>query len=70
MMTDDIKLAELLCARFSHDLAGPIGAINNGVEFLSEENSVIKEQAIDLIKTSAVQAVSRLQFLTVLSQSS
>jgi histidine phosphotransferase ChpT len=59
----EVKLAELLCARFSHDLAGPIGAINNGVEFLSEGNTEIIEQATDLIRTSAMQAVSRLQFL-------
>lgn len=60
---DDLKLAELLCARFSHDLAGPIGAVNNGVEFLSEGNSALLEKATDLVKSSAIQAVTKLQFL-------
>lgn len=62
-MTDDIHLAELLCARFCHDLAGPIGAVNNGIEFLSEEDFAMKDQAVSLIDASAKEAVARLQFL-------
>ena len=61
-MKRDIEFAELICARYSHDLAGPIGAINNGVEFLEYSEGDIKDKAIDLIKTSAIQAVTRLQF--------
>lgn len=61
-MSDDVVLAELLCTRLCHDLTGPIGAVNNGVEFLSEENDGQKNPAIDLIESSAQEAVSRLQF--------
>lgn len=61
-MIPQLKLSELLCTRLCHDLTGPIGAVANGVEFLSEEGSKMQEQAIDLISSSASQAVSRLQF--------
>lgn len=62
-MVPQLKLAELLCTRLCHDLTGPIGAIANGAEFLSEEESgKMQAQAIDLISSSAAQAVSRLQF--------
>lgn len=61
-MIPQLKLAELLCTRLCHDLTGPIGAIANGTEFLSEETGKMQEQAIELIGSSAAQAVSRLQF--------
>jgi len=57
-----LKLAELLCTRLCHDLTGPIGAIANGAEFLSEEGFDLQGQAVELINSSAAQAVSRLQF--------
>ena len=56
------SIAELLCTRLCHDLTGPIGAVNNGVEFLSEEGDDMQEQAIELISNSAQEAVTRLQF--------
>ena len=31
-----LRIAELMCSRLCHDLISPIGAINNGVEFLNE----------------------------------
>lgn len=61
-MVPQLKLSELLCTRLCHDLTGPIGAIANGIEFLSEEGAKMQEQAIELISNSAAQAVSRLQF--------
>ena len=61
-MNDNIHLAELLCTRLCHDLTGPIGAVNNGAEFLSEEGFDLQSQAVDLIVSSAFSAVSRLQF--------
>lgn len=61
-MVPELKLAELLCTRLCHDLTGPIGAIANGAEFLSEEGFDLQGQAIELINSSAGQAVSRLQF--------
>ena len=61
-MVPELKLAELLCTRLCHDLAGPIGALANGAEFLSDEGFDLQGQAVDLIHSSALQAVSRLQF--------
>ncbi len=56
------RLAELLCTRLCHDITGPIGAVNNGVEFLSSEGEEFLADATALIASSAAQAVSRLQF--------
>ncbi|NBX03896.1 MAG: hypothetical protein EBR02_07565 [Alphaproteobacteria bacterium] len=61
-MIEDLRMAELLCARLCHDLTGPIGAVNNGAEFLSEEGFNMQNQAVELIVSSAFSAVSRLQF--------
>lgn len=58
----DMRFAELLCTRLCHDLTGPIGALANGAEFLSEEGFEMQGQAVELISTSASQAVARLQF--------
>src|ERR1700735_3589316 len=62
-MIPHLKLAELLCTRLCHDLTGPIGAIANGAEFLNgEDGAKMQDMAVELINTSAAQAVSRLQF--------
>lgn len=61
-MYENLKMAELLCTRLCHDLTGPIGAVNNGAEFLSEDGFGMQGQAVELIITSAAQAVTRLQF--------
>lgn len=58
----EVRLAELLCTRLCHDLTGPIGAVNNGAEFLGEEGFALQDQAIELIINSAGQAVVRLQY--------
>jgi len=61
-MSKELLMAELLCTRLCHDLTGPIGAVNNGAEFLAEEGFNMQNQAVDLITTSAFSAVTRLQF--------
>jgi histidine phosphotransferase ChpT len=61
-MIDNLRLAEMLCTRLCHDLTGPIGAVNNGAEFLSEEGFNLQNQAVELITSSAFSAVARLQF--------
>lgn len=61
-MNPELRFAELLCTRLCHDLTGPIGALSNGAEFLSEEGFGLQGQAVELISSSAAQAVSRLQF--------
>lgn len=61
-MNHELRMAELLCTRLCHDLTGPIGAVNNGAEFLAEEGFNMQNQAVELIVSSAFSAVSRLQF--------
>ncbi len=58
-----LDLAALLCSRVCHDIISPVGAINNGLEVLEEENSEeMREFASELIKRSAHQASAKLQF--------
>ncbi len=52
---------ELLASRICHDLISPVGAINNGVEFLQESGGADDGDAIDLIAYSASQAAAKLQ---------
>jgi histidine phosphotransferase ChpT len=59
--TPDISFAQLLITRFCHDITGPVGAINNGVEFIAEDNGM-HGQAMSLIGDSAAQAMARVQF--------
>jgi len=61
-MVDETKLAEMLCTRLCHDLTGPIGAVNNGAEFLEEEGFEMQNEAMQLVLSSALEAVNRLQF--------
>ncbi|WP_183847321.1 histidine phosphotransferase family protein [Rhizobium sp. BK379] len=53
-------LAALLCSRVCHDVISPVGAINNGLELLDEGGA--DSDAMDLIRTSAVNASVRLKF--------
>ncbi len=61
-MNHDTKLAEMIATRLCHDLTGPIGAVNNGAEFLDEEGFDMQNEAVQLIVNSAHEAVNRLQF--------
>jgi hypothetical protein len=62
------KFGELLLTRFTHDIAGPISAVANGIDFLMENKNTddpggieIKNQAVDIIEESAKQSMARLQ---------
>ncbi|WP_306118487.1 MULTISPECIES: histidine phosphotransferase family protein [unclassified Roseitalea] len=57
------ELASLLCSRVCHDIISPVGAINNGLELL--EDGAADEEAMDLVRTSAVNASARLQFARI-----
>ena len=61
-MLKDIEVSEFLCAKFCHDLAGPIGAINNGIDFFDSDNEQMREKAHELVRMSSKQAVNRLTF--------
>jgi histidine phosphotransferase ChpT len=58
----DMRVLELLTARLCHELVSPIGAINNGVELLGEEDTDFVRDAVELIGQSARRAGKRLQF--------
>jgi histidine phosphotransferase ChpT len=56
-------LAALLCSRVCHDIISPVGAINNGLELLDEGGA--DEDAMNLIRASARNASSRLQYARI-----
>lgn len=58
----DRRILELLIARLCHELSGPIAAINNGIEFLAEEDPSFMGDAVALVGDSAHRARDRLQF--------
>ena len=59
---DPLDLAALLCSRVCHDVISPVGAIVNALEVLEEDDPSMREFALELIKKSARNASSRLQF--------
>ncbi|HEY8127010.1 MAG TPA: histidine phosphotransferase family protein [Methylocystis sp.] len=60
---DPLDLAALLSSRVCHDVISPVGAIVNGLEVLEEEKDAeMRGHALALIKSSANEASSRLQF--------
>lgn len=56
-------LGSLLCSRVCHDVISPVGAINNGLELMEDEDA--REDAMALIRMSAVNASARLQFARI-----
>lgn len=61
-VTLDLRVMELLSARLCHELAGPISAVVNGVELMSEEDPDFVADAVRLVGTSARTVSRRLQF--------
>lgn len=61
----DSRVTELLCARLCHDLIGPVAAINNGVELVTDFGDEMQGEAIALIGESATKASNLLQFYRV-----
>jgi histidine phosphotransferase ChpT len=58
----EFRVLELLSSRLCHELISPIGAINNGVELMGEEDADFVKDAMGLIAQSAKRAGQRLQF--------
>lgn len=61
-MQVDLKVAQLLCSRLCHDLAGPSGAVHNGMELLDESGPDDGGDALALIAASVGQLSARLAF--------
>ncbi len=62
----DCQISALICSRLCHDLVGPVGAVNNGVELLADgDDQELLVEAQALIAKSAGQAVRRLRFYRI-----
>ncbi len=60
---DAVDFASLLCSRLCHDLLSPVGAMNNGLELLADENDAdMREQVIGLLHDSASSSANKLKF--------
>jgi len=55
------RISEILISKICHDLVSPVGAVNNGVEFLTEVGADALQDGLSLIEHSARQASVRLQ---------
>jgi histidine phosphotransferase ChpT len=59
----ELELTALMSSKICHDIVGPVGAINNGLELLEEEeNEQTRAYALQLIANSARSAAARLEF--------
>jgi histidine phosphotransferase ChpT len=63
-MPSDLDLASLVASRLCHDVVGAVGAIQNGLELMAEDQAMA-DMAIDLIAKSTAQASARIQYARV-----
>ena len=58
-----VELASLLCSRLCHDLLSPVGALNNGIELLADEQDPeMRERCLELLAESARASANKLKF--------
>ena len=58
-----VDLASLLCSRLCHDLMSPVGALNNGIELLTDEDDPeMREKCLELLEDSARASANKLKF--------
>ena len=58
-----VDFASLLCSRLCHDLMSPVGALNNGIELLADENDPdMRERCMELLADSARATANKLKF--------
>ena len=61
-MDIQLRALELACSKLCHDVISPIGAVNNGLDLLEEEDdAALKEEATALAQRSARRASILLQ---------
>ena len=63
-MDDQLRFAQLVCSRLCHDLAGAAGAVNAGLEILSEIGE-LDDSALQLATNSGHELSRRLAFYRV-----
>ena len=62
-MSKILDFSEMLLTKLCHDLAGALGAVDNGIEFLEmNANPDLKEKAMELVKDNSQEAVTKLKF--------
>ncbi len=59
---DDLSLSEIVTVKLCHDLAGPLGAINNGMELFQDSDSSLHLESVNLVSMSAKEAVYKLLY--------
>src|SRR6186713_651336 len=58
-----VDFASLLCSRLCHDLMSPVGALNNGIELLADEQDPdMRDRCLDLLAESARTTANKLKF--------
>jgi len=63
MTMNAVELASLLCSRLCHDLLSPVGALNNGIELLADEQDPeMRERCLELLAESARASANKLKF--------
>jgi histidine phosphotransferase ChpT len=63
MPDSSVDFASLLCSRICHDLLSPVGAMNNGLELLADEDDPeTRGQVLQLLADSARASADRLKF--------
>ena len=63
MADTSIEFASLLCSRLCHDLLSPVGALNNGLELLADEDDpAMRAQCMQLLADSARASADKLKF--------
>lgn len=63
MVNRSAEFASLLCSRLCHDLLSPVGALNNGIELLADEDDPeMRERCMELLGESARSTANKLKF--------
>lgn len=60
---NSVDFASLLCSRLCHDLMSPVGALNNGIELLADEQDPdMRDRCLELLSDSARVTANKLKF--------
>lgn len=61
----ELRVAELLASRLCHDLISPVGAVNSGIELMTEFGDGADSESMALITSSARTASDKLLFFRI-----
>ena len=63
MDEEAIEFASLMCSRLCHDLLSPVGALNNGLELLADEDDpALRKEYLALLADGARASAEKLKF--------